>query len=89
MSRPKAPEDPELGERIRAHLAGYPDARLSVYELSRVLGLPRPAGNGKDRVTRELRVLQDARVVSQVIEYANEHDSRPVSRWKITSGGQA
>jgi len=81
--RPRAKPDPGLRTRIREHLARYAPVCLSIYELARVLQLPAPAGNGKDRVLRELQALAAAGTAVMVVEAASEIDERLVTRWRL------
>lgn len=82
MGRPRALPEPELQELVAAHLARFPGSALSMYELARALRLPCPAGNGRDRMTRALRALEEQGRVVRVTEPKDEHDGRLVTRWR-------
>lgn len=82
VGRPGAVPDSDLQDLVARHLARFPGSELSSYELSRALGLARPNGNGKDRITRALVALELAGRVVRVAGPANEDDSRLVTRWR-------
>ena len=75
-----------VAELVLAHLRRVTCGPLSRYELARALGLPHPSGSGKDRVGRALERLEADGLAMRVIGPADEHDIRPVTRWRAGEG---